>query len=103
MAKSIRMRHPNTGIVKRGYYGFSWTYLFFGFWVPVFRGHYQMAFMHFLIWLFGVVTLTWLPVQIMMAFFFNKFYTRRLLEDGYKFFDDMVKINEACEILGVDA
>ena len=102
MAKAIRMRHPNTGIVKRGYYGFSWTYLFFGFWVPVFRGHYQMAFMHFLIWLFGVITLTWLPVQILMSFFFNKFYTQRLIEDGYRFFDDMIKVNEACEILGIE-
>jgi hypothetical protein len=60
-----------------------------------------MALLHFMIWIFGVITLMWLPVQILMAFYFNKFYTRRLLEDGYRFFDDMYKIDEACENIGV--
>jgi hypothetical protein len=96
------MRNPNTGIVKQGYYGFSWTYLFFGFWVPLFRGHYQMAMIHFAIWLFGVITLMWLPIQILMAFFFNKFYTLRLIEDGYVFFDDYQKIDEASRAVGVE-
>jgi len=102
MAKVIRMRHPDTKIVKRGFYGFSWTYLFFGFWVPLFRGHYTMTMMHFAIWVFGVITLTWLPIQILMSFFFNKFYTIKLIEEGYRFFDDMDKMEEACKQLGVE-
>ena len=83
MATSIPMRHSKTGITKEGFIGFSWTYFFFGFFVPLFRGHYPYAGIHFLIslanvWSFGIIGLV-------MAFFFNKFYTLRLIEEGYDF------------------
>lgn len=102
MAVSVRMRHPRTGIVKQGFHGFSYTYMFFGFWVPLLRGHYSLAMTHFAIWFVGVLTLTWLPVQILLAFYFNKFYTRRLLEDGYEFFDDFSKVEKARAAIGVE-
>jgi uncharacterized membrane protein len=25
MAKEILMKHPQTGVIKKGFYGFSWT------------------------------------------------------------------------------
>ena len=31
MATRISMRHKESGIMKVGYYGFSWTTFFFGF------------------------------------------------------------------------
>ncbi|GBL32003.1 hypothetical protein EMGBS12_03130 [Methylophilaceae bacterium] len=28
MATAVIIKHPNSGMIKIGYYGFSWTYLF---------------------------------------------------------------------------
>lgn len=39
--------------MKTGLYGFSWTYLFFGWLVPVFRGELGVGALHLL---FSVVT-----------------------------------------------
>jgi len=38
MAKQIIVEHPTTGLRTKGYYGFSWTYFFFGPIVPIVRG-----------------------------------------------------------------
>ena len=37
MATSVLIRHRNSGLTRQGYVGFSWTYLFFGWLVPLFR------------------------------------------------------------------
>ena len=99
MATAVQMKHPVTGIRKQGYFGFSWTYMFFGFFVPLLRGHYPMAGIHFVISLISFLTI-WLPT-IILAFFFNKFYTIRLLEDGYIFDDDPALVKTACTVLNV--
>jgi len=39
--------------------------------------------------------------QIILAFFFNKFYTLRLIEDGYEFDDEPQLIKTACTILNI--
>lgn len=39
--------------------------------------------------------------QLVLAFFFNKFYTLRLIEDGYEFDDDEQLVKTACTILNV--
>jgi hypothetical protein len=102
MAIRIPMINRKTGISKEGFIGFSWTYLFFGFWVPLLRGHYVMTGIHFLIFLAGVLTFTWWVVQIVLAFFFNKFYTLRLIEEGYDFVEpDSELANIARTILGI--
>lgn len=99
MATRVMMKNTKTGIRKEGYFGFSWTYLFFGFWVPLFRGHFPMAGIHLVIscisvFMFGIP-------QLVLAFFFNKFYTLRLIEDGYEFDDDEQLVKTACTILNV--
>lgn len=99
MATRVRMRHNKTGIVKDGWIGFSWTYMFFGFFVPLFRGHYALAGIHFLISLINLFT--WGIVGIIMAFFFNKFYTLRLVEDGYVFDDSAELVATARGLLGI--
>jgi hypothetical protein len=79
MAKGITVKHPVSGMTKTGYYGFSWTYLFFGPFVPIFRGELGVGALHLLfsIFTFGV----W---QIVMAFLYNKQYmTRMLTEKGW--------------------
>lgn len=99
MASIVMMKHKTTGIVKQGFYGYSWTYLFFGFWVPLLRGHYGMAGIHFLIAILSYVTLG-IP-QIILSFMFNKFYTLRLLEDGYIFADTPENNQTAARVLNV--
>ena len=78
MAKRVALINPQTGVMKSGFYGFSWTFLFFGWFVPLFRGELMIALLHFIITLitFGF----W---QIIFAFLYNKQYTTRLLEKGY--------------------
>lgn len=99
MATRIQMRHSKTGVYKDGFIGFSWTYLFFGFFVPLFRGHYPMTAIHFLIYLVNWMTFGILGV--IMAFMFNKFYTLRLIEDGYEFDDSEELVKRARNVLGI--
>lgn len=96
-AKPIFMKNNSTGQLRRGFYGFSWTYLFFGFFVPLFRGELGVAALHFL---FSVVTVgLW---QIIVSFLYNKQYTNRLIERGFRFNDTPEKNKMAAEKIGVD-
>jgi len=83
MAVEVQMRHPISGIYKNGFVGFSWTYLFFGFFVPLLRGHYRYALYHFLIFVFSGPLFP--LVQFVLAFKFNRWYTLDLIETGYYF------------------
>ena len=70
MATKIRMRHPKTGIVKDGFLGFSWTTCLFGP-APVWlRGDFPLGFAGFL--------------GPFVAFVINKWYTIRLVKEGYE-------------------
>ena len=99
MATRVMMKNTKTGIRKEGYFGFSWTYLFFVFWLPLFRGHFPMAGIHLVI-SFISVFMFGIP-QLVLAFFFNKFYTLRLIEDGYEFDDDEQLVKTASTILNI--
>lgn len=89
-------RNPHTGVLKRGFYGFSWTYLFFGWLVPLVRGELGVAALHLL---FSVCTLgIW---QIIVAFLYNNQYTVRLLEKGYVLNDRPELVTEAQRRIGV--
>jgi hypothetical protein len=78
MASTILLRQPQTGLVKKGLYGFSWTMLFFGGLVPLFRGDVVMGLLLILLQLF-----TWGLGTFIFAFFYNKQYTTKLIEQGY--------------------
>lgn len=98
MAKRVQIIHPQTGLMKSGYYGFSWTFLFFGWFVPLFRGELIVALLHFVITVvtFGI----W---QVIIAFLYNKQYMTRMLEKGYVLYDTE-EINEAARLkLGIAA
>lgn len=77
MAKVINMRKAN--IPGRGFVGFSWTVLFFGFLVPLFRGDWK--------WTAIMLACSLLTVglaNIIFAFTYNKAYTRSMLvEQGF--------------------
>ena len=96
MAKRVALIHPQTGLLKSGFYGFSWTFLFFGWFVPLFRGELMIALLHFTI---TVITIgLW---QIIFAFLYNKQYTSRLLEKGYVLNDSEEVNEEARRKLGI--
>jgi hypothetical protein len=95
--KNIEMRNDRTGQIKIGKFGYSWTYLFFGFFVPLFRSELGVAALHLL---FSIVTFgLW---NLIVSFLYNKQYTNRLLEKGYTFIPGSNLENEAARKLGVD-
>lgn len=75
----LMMKHPNSGMVKEVPTNFSWTTLFFGGFVPLFRGWYGYGFVCFFASMvtFGLSNLAY-------PFFINKHYIQSLLEKGYK-------------------
>ena len=79
MAKKVPIKHSESGIIKNGPYGFSWTYLFFGWMVPLMRGELGVAALHLL---FSIVTF-WLW-QLIAAFLYNKQYMTRMLTNGWE-------------------
>jgi|TARA_B110000881_G_scaffold186192_1_gene174811 hypothetical protein len=79
MAIEIPIKHNESGLLKTGVHGFSWTYLFFGFFVPLFRGETQTAFIHLIL---QVITGgIW---QIYCCFVYNKNYMTRMLTSGWE-------------------
>ena len=96
MATKVNLLHPSSGMMKPGYYGFSWTYLFFGAFVPLFRGELGVGALHFL---FSFITLgLW---QLIAAFLYNKQYMTRMLEKGYQLHDDEGRMDDARASLGI--
>ena len=90
MAKAVRLVHKDSGIVKQGYFGFSWTTLLFGAFPALFRGDFRTFVGSFLVYaLISICTLGFgvLVAQIAWAFLYNGYYTRRLLERGYHLAD----------------
>lgn len=86
MATRIALKHKETGIVKDGLYGFSWTTFFFGFFPALFRGDFITFIGGFVISvIIAMVTLGIgaLLINLIWAFMYNKYYTRKLLERGY--------------------
>lgn len=96
MATSILMRHPQTGIVKKGFYGFSWTNLFSWGFNAFFRGDVLTGLLFVIgnCFTFGIVTL-------ISPFFYNKAYTLKLIKEGYVFAGSETENAIAAQKLGV--
>ncbi len=90
------LQHPVNGLIKKGYFGFSWTYLFFGWWVPLIRGELGIAVLHLVITLF-----TFGFWQLIVSFLYNKQYMTRMLEKGYVLHDAEPVMASAREKLGI--
>ena len=65
--KGVNLKHSNSGVNKSGYTGYCWTYFFFGFFVPIFRGEILIGVLHII---FSVVTLG--LFQLIIPFLYNK-------------------------------
>ena len=78
MQKKVRIIHSVSGIAKSGYVGFSWTYLLFGWFVPVIRGELGVGVLHLVITFvsFGLS-------QLVFPFLYNRQYMNRMLTSGW--------------------
>ena len=96
MATKVLIKHPQSNLVQSGYVGYSWTYLFFGWFVPLFRGELGVAALHFL---FSAVTFgLW---QLIVSFLYNKQYMTRKLLSGWVLADTPEKNLLASVKLGI--
>lgn len=113
MARQILLRHPETNEVRKGYYGFCWTGLFFGGLPALARGNTKTGFAllvlaglpfvlphHFARALAGFL---YIFVVIVFASEYNRFYTLALLDKGYQFFDRADYVAGAKRSLGYGA
>ncbi len=83
MAQPVLIKHPASGLIRKGHFGYSWTYLLFGWWVPLIRGELGVAALHLLFTLFTLGI--W---QVIVSFLYNKQFMTRMLEKGYVLADD---------------
>ena len=76
--RKVRIIHSVSGITKSGYVGFSWTYLVFGWFVPVIRGELGVGVLHLVITFvsFGLS-------QLIFPFLYNRQYMNRMLTAGW--------------------
>ena len=78
MATEIQIKHSASGMIKTSLYGFSWTYLFFGWFVPLFRGELGVGALRllFTFFTFGL----W---QLIVCSLYNRQYMTRMLTSGW--------------------
>ena len=74
MASTVNLARDGT--LTKGFVGFSWTTLFFGFFVPLFRGDWKW----FLIMII-ICILTLGIANLVLCFIYNRIYTKSLLID----------------------
>lgn len=96
MAKKVYLKYKdNDNVVKEGYVGFSWTVFFFGFIVPLYRGDYKTGILMLVFWLtigaFLYAVGGGFIINIVIAFWYNKYYTQKLIDRG---FVPLAKIDE---------
>ena len=83
LQKRVLIKHTQSSIVKSGYIGYCWTYLFFGWIVPIFRGEIGISALHLL---FTLITVG--LFQFVMSFLYNKQFMIRHLTNGYELSDE---------------
>lgn len=92
-AKAVRRKVNlinDAGVMRIAPIGFSWTMLFFGPYVPLFRGDLKWTILHLLTFL---LTLPLLGVGwLILPFIYNIEYTADLLERGYKPADEESRV-----------
>lgn len=83
---AIKMKLQKDNIIKEGFLGFSWTILFFGFWVPLFRKDYLISLGMLVIQLLFsyMETSGFFWIGIILSFFYNKIYTESLIKKGFR-------------------
>ena len=94
--KKINLKHTNSGLNKPGYVGYCWTYFFFSFFVPIFRGEILIGVLHLI---FSVVTFG--LFQLIIPFLYYKQFTSRMLTSGWELSDTEENMQVARLKLGI--
>lgn len=94
--KGVNLKHSNSGVNKSGFTGYCWTYFFFGFFVPIFRGEILIGVLHII---FSVVTLG--LFQLIIPFLYNKQFTTRMLTNGWELNDTEINNQRARLKIGI--
>ncbi len=76
---TLIMENPFTGKIKEAPVGFSWTTLFFGFFVALFRGDFKWAVIQFLL-----AILSFGFSGLVFMFIYNQLFIKDLVGAGYK-------------------
>ena len=79
LQKKVRLIHSSAGITKNGYVGYSWSYLIFGWFVPVYRGEIGIGVLHLVIALISVGL-----SQLIFPFVYNRQFMNRMLTSGWQ-------------------
>ena len=95
--KKIKVKHNESGILKNCFVGYSWTYFFFGFFVPICRGETLIGLFHLI---FTVVTFG--IFQLIMPFLYNKQYSTRLLNNSWSLYDSEENKLIAIKKIGIE-
>jgi hypothetical protein len=96
MSTKILIKHKKSGVIKYGKYGFSWTYLFFGFFIPLYRGELGVGVLHII---FSMLTLGF--SNLIFAFIYNKQFMLRMLTTGWELVGSDKENSDAREALGI--
>jgi hypothetical protein len=75
----IKFKNPNTGSEEIVPIGVSWTILFWGFLVPLFRGDWKLVMVMLPL---GLITLNLSNIKFM--FNYNEIYIKKLISSGFK-------------------
>ena len=94
--KKINLKHTNSSLNKPGYIGYCWTYFFFSFFVPIFRGEILIGVLHLI---FSIVTFG--IFQLVIPFLYNKQFTSRMLTSGWELSDTEENMQAARLKLGI--
>lgn len=106
MATTIKMKNPANGLTKTGFHGFSWTTFFFGTFPALFRGDFLTfigAAVIYFILAIATVGIGAIIAQFVWAFQYNKYYTRKLIEKGFRFDGTPEENALAAKAIGVEA
>jgi hypothetical protein len=78
--RKVLVKHEQSGLQKNGYVGYSLTYYFFGWLVPIIRGEIGIGVLHLVLTVVSLGALQFL----VMPFLYNKQYMTRLLTNGWQ-------------------
>lgn len=85
---TVRLKNEK-GIIVESKVGFSWTTLFFGFFVPLFRSDFKMFALMALISIISYKFSIFGWCMLIFPFFYNKMYIKDLLNKGYEPYSDV--------------
>lgn len=96
MATKIMLEHKETKLTKNGYYGYSWTFLLFGGFVPLIRGQLVHGVLHLLATI--LLPIIW---NIIFSFLYNKQYMSKMILEGWSLTGSDAEIKAAELKLGI--